>query len=98
MPRHIRTFLLATLAVALVEALLFAGWSALAHDTTRAAVWFLLLVFLGLGISLLVYGSRQSEQRDRQTAMGASIVPFGLFLANGALMTALLIIDGAEGF
>lgn len=85
MPRHTRTFLLATLVLALVEALLVVQEAA-ADGSSHLLLYVVVpLGFLATGIGALVYAERQEEPKERDIVRGSSVVPFGCFVVSVAI-------------
>lgn len=85
MPRHTRTFLLLTLALAAVEALLVVQEAA-ADGASHLLLYVVVPVgFLALGIGAIVYAGRQEEPEERDIVRGSSVVPFGCFVVSVAI-------------
>ena len=85
MPRHTGTFLLLTLALALVETLLVVQEAVGSGSSHLLLYGVVPLGFLLTGIGALVYAERQEEPQDRDVVRGSSVVPFGCFVVSVAI-------------
>jgi hypothetical protein len=95
MPRHIRTFLLITLVLAVVQGLLVFQEAA-GSGASRLLLYVVMPgAFVVTGIAQLAYGGKQEEEKDRQVAKGSSIVPFGCFLVSVAIACWVALLDVA---
>jgi hypothetical protein len=85
MPRHTRTFLLITLLLALVEALLVVQ-EAIGDGSSHLLLYAVVPAgFVAIGIGALVYAERQEEPEDRNVVRGSTVLPFGCFVMSGAI-------------
>lgn len=93
MPRHTRTFLLITLALVLVEAMLVVQ-EATGGGSSHLLLYALVpLGFVATGIGTLVYAERQEEPKERDTVRGSSVLPFGCFVLSGAIALWVAMLD-----
>ncbi len=93
MPRHTRTFLLLTLALALVEALLVAQEAAGTGSSHLLLYVVVPIGFVVIGIGALTYAERQEEPKDRDIVRGSSVLPFGCFVISGAIALWVAMLD-----
>ena len=85
MPRHTGTFLLVSLALVAFEALLILQ-EAVGQGSNHLVLYVVMpLAFFATGVAMIVFAERQEEPKDRDTVRGASVVPFGCFIASGAI-------------
>ncbi|MDO7869602.1 hypothetical protein [Nocardioides jiangxiensis] len=85
MPRHTRTFLLVSLGLVLIEALLVVQ-EAIGEGSNHLMLYVVLpLAFFATGVATIVYAERQEEPKERDIARGSSVVPFGCFVASVAI-------------
>ena len=93
MPRHTRTVLLLTLALALVETLLVAQES-VGTGSSHLLLYVVVPVgFVAIGIGALAYAERQAEPKDRDIVRGSSVLPFGCFVISGAIALWVAMLD-----
>jgi predicted membrane channel-forming protein YqfA (hemolysin III family) len=93
MPRHTRTFLLLTLVLVIMEALLVTQ-EALAGGSNHLLLYVLVpLGFVATGLGALVYAARQEEPEERDVVRGSTVVPFGCFVMSGAIALWVAMLD-----
>lgn len=95
MPRHIRTFLLATAAVFALELSQVVAWF-LGGEPSQLVLWAIASAFVVVGVAMLVYGARQEDEDARPVVYGAAMLPLGCFVVSAVFAGALLVLEHAD--
>jgi hypothetical protein len=95
MPRHIRTFLLATAVIAVFEVAQVVAWF-LGGAPSQLVLWAIAALFVVVGVGMLVYGARQEDEDARPVVYGAAMLPLGCFVVSAVFAGALLVLEHAD--